>query len=199
MPRPKRRGLKFRVNCHKSQYASAADAPDRYLPGRLRRSRRIQALLLSKRTASRGRDAHASHWPPAVPAAVRHMVDREPSANQAGGQSARKTSPEHYSPCVAVRFFGQKSKRPNCSRHRGGSVSSTSFLSPIPPGAIGSAARGSARSRHPEALFNHLVSAHHDRWGYGKSERLDTAISNFVGNCTGRSPNFAGPLRAQLR
>jgi hypothetical protein len=35
------------------------------------------------------------------------MVDREPSANQAGGQSERKTSPEHHGPCVAVRVFGE--------------------------------------------------------------------------------------------
>jgi hypothetical protein len=40
------------------------------------------------------------------------MVDREPSANQAGGQSERKTMPEHDGPSTAVRTLGQKSKRP---------------------------------------------------------------------------------------
>jgi hypothetical protein len=35
------------------------------------------------------------------------MVGREPSENQAGGQSERKTMPKHHGLCVAVRVFGE--------------------------------------------------------------------------------------------
>jgi hypothetical protein len=44
-------------------------------------------------------------------------------------------------------------------------------------------------------LLDHLIGAQPNRWGYGKAERLAvmrfTTISNFVGNCTGRSPGFS--------
>ena len=68
-------------------------------------------FVLSKRTASRVRDAHVCHRPPAVPAAV-HMVDRDPSANQAGGQSEWKTVPEHDGPSAAVRALSEESECP---------------------------------------------------------------------------------------
>jgi hypothetical protein len=51
-------------------------------------------------------------------------------------------------------------------------------------------------ARDPASL-DHLVGAQHYRWRHRKTERLIlpalrfTAISNFVGNCTGRSPGFS--------
>ena len=85
------------------------------------------------------------------------MVDSEPSANQAGRQSERKTMPEHDGPSTAVRILGQKGKRPIALAIEVGLFHRHRFQSP-----------SAVRRR---TLFDYLICAQHDRWRYGKSER----------------------------
>jgi len=104
----------------------------------------------AEQAPSRVRDAHACHRPP--PAAVGHMVGREPSENQAGGQSERKTMPKHHGPCVAVRVFGEDGEGADVLAGRPGSVSSGS--SPIPFRLSGDrAGQGRRRGYRPPVVW----------------------------------------------